>query len=143
VEATSGASRAAQESTGTLAAHGAGEERRSKRRHPNRGRSGLRTIRGGGQTAQDVVRVSNMDGERDLSVSGGQQFAHMHPLETAACLATTVKKAVAWPPRVQDSVDAKGIKRMSGRLLTRSPPPSTSRTLSSRHGVERLRETGS
>jgi hypothetical protein len=27
---------------------------------------------------------------------------------------------VAWPPRVPDSVTAKGIKRMSGRLLTPS-----------------------
>jgi hypothetical protein len=40
VEATSGgASRPARGSTGTLAAHGAGEERRGKRRHPSRGRS--------------------------------------------------------------------------------------------------------
>jgi hypothetical protein len=36
VEATSGASRTARESTGTLAAHGAGEERRGRRRHPGR-----------------------------------------------------------------------------------------------------------
>jgi hypothetical protein len=31
-----------------------------------------------------------------------------------------MKKAVAWPPRVPSSVTAKGIKRMSGRLLTPS-----------------------
>jgi hypothetical protein len=67
VEATSGASRAARGSTGTLAAHGAGKERRGKRRHPSRGRSGPRAVRSGVQTTQDVVRVSNMDGERDLS----------------------------------------------------------------------------
>jgi hypothetical protein len=38
VEAISGASRAARECTGTFAAHGAGEERRGRRRHPGRGR---------------------------------------------------------------------------------------------------------
>jgi hypothetical protein len=32
-------------------------------------------------------------------------------------LASSVKKAVAWPPRVPNSVIAKGLKRMSGRLL--------------------------
>jgi hypothetical protein len=37
------------------------------RRHPSRGRSGLHAVYGGEQTAQNVVRVSNMDGERDLS----------------------------------------------------------------------------
>jgi hypothetical protein len=59
VEATSGsASRPARGSTGTLAAHGAGEERRGKRRHHIRGRSGLNTVRGGGQPGEDVVRVS-------------------------------------------------------------------------------------
>jgi hypothetical protein len=52
VEATSGsASRPARGSTGTLAAHGSGEERRGMRRHPNRGRSGLHTVSGGGQLA--------------------------------------------------------------------------------------------
>jgi hypothetical protein len=85
VEATSGASRAARGVTGTLAAHGAGEERRGRRRHPNRGRSGLHAVRGGGQTAQDIVRVSNTDGERDLSTPRGQQLAHMHPLR-GGCL---------------------------------------------------------
>jgi hypothetical protein len=36
-------------------------------------------------------------------------------------LVGSVKKAVAWPPRVQNSVTAKGMKRMSaGRLLTPS-----------------------
>jgi hypothetical protein len=39
----------------------------------------LRTVCGG-QPAQDVARVSNMDGERVLSALGGQQLAHMHPL---------------------------------------------------------------
>jgi hypothetical protein len=63
VEATSGASRAARGSTGTLAAHSAGEERRGMSRHLSQGRGGLHTIRGGGQTAQDVVRVSKVDGE--------------------------------------------------------------------------------
>jgi hypothetical protein len=67
VGATSGPSHDARGRTGTLAAHGAYEERRGMRRHPSRGRSGLHTARYGGQTAQDVVRVSNMDGERDLS----------------------------------------------------------------------------
>jgi hypothetical protein len=94
VEATSGASRAARGSTGTLAAYGAGEERRGKRRHPSRGRSGLHAVCGCGQTAQDVVRVSNMDGERGLSTRAlsatfrrgrGQQLAHMHPFR-GGCL---------------------------------------------------------
>jgi hypothetical protein len=67
VEATSGVSRAARDSTWTLAAHGAGEERRGKRRHPSRGISGLLTVSGGGQAAEDVVRVSNMDCESNLS----------------------------------------------------------------------------
>jgi hypothetical protein len=71
--------RAARGSTGTLAAHRAGEERRGRRRHPSRGRSGLHFVCGGGQTPQDGVHVSNMDGEGDLSTSGGQQLAHMHP----------------------------------------------------------------
>jgi hypothetical protein len=47
VEATSGASPATRGSTATLAAHGVGEERSGKRRHPNRGRSTLHTVRGG------------------------------------------------------------------------------------------------
>jgi hypothetical protein len=99
VEATSGASRAAPRSTGTLAAHGACEERRGKRRHPSRGRSGLHTVYGGGQTAQDIVRVSNMDGERDLSAPRGQQLAHMHSFRGGCLLGQLrqVKKAVAWP----------------------------------------------
>jgi hypothetical protein len=79
VEATSGTSRAARGSTGTLAAHVPGEERRDMTRHPNRGRNGLHTVCGGGQTAQDVVYVGDMDNERDLSAAGGQQVAHMHP----------------------------------------------------------------
>jgi hypothetical protein len=66
VGAKSGASRAARGSTGTLAAHGAGEECRGWRRHPSRGRIGLHTVCGGAQTAQDVVRVSDMYGVRDL-----------------------------------------------------------------------------
>jgi hypothetical protein len=118
VEAISGASHAAGGSTGRLAALSAGEERRSRRRHPDRGRSGLHTVCGGGQTVQDVVRVSNMDGERGLSAPRGQQLAHMHPLKVVACLASSVTKAAAWPPRVPNCVIAKGMKRMSGRLLT-------------------------
>jgi hypothetical protein len=49
------------------AAHGAGEERRGMRRYPNRGRSGINTVRGGRQPAQGIVRVSDMDGDRNLS----------------------------------------------------------------------------
>jgi hypothetical protein len=55
------------------------------RRHPNRGSSGTHAVYGGGQTAEDVVRVSNMDGERDLSTARGQQLAHMHPFR-GGCL---------------------------------------------------------
>jgi hypothetical protein len=85
VEATSGASHAARGSTGTRAAHGGGEGRRGMRRHPNRGRSGLHTVRNGGQPAQDVVHVSDMNGQRDLSAPRGQQLAHMHPFR-GGCL---------------------------------------------------------
>jgi hypothetical protein len=85
VEATRGASRAGRGSTGTLVAHGAGKECRSMRRYPNRGRSGFRTICGGGQTAQGIFRASNMDGERYLSAPRGQQLAHMHPFR-GGCL---------------------------------------------------------
>jgi hypothetical protein len=46
------------------------------------------------------------------------------PLEAAASLATSVKKAVAWPPTVPNYVTAKGMKRMSGRLLTSRTWPS-------------------
>jgi hypothetical protein len=60
VEATSGASRAAQGYTWTLAA--------------------------GRQTAHDVVRESNMDGERDLSEPRGQQLIHLHRLIRSGCL---------------------------------------------------------
>ena len=119
VEATSGASRAARGSTGTLAAHGAGEERRGRRRHPSRGRSGLHAVCAGGQTAQDVVRVSNVDGET-FRRQAANNLPTCIPLEAAACLASSVRKAVAWPPRVPNSVTAKGMKRMSGRLLTPS-----------------------
>ena len=86
VEATSGASHAAGGSTGTLAALGAGEERRGKRRHSSRGRSGLHTVRGGGQPAQDVVRVRDMDGERNLLTPTCQQHAHMHPFRGGSLL---------------------------------------------------------
>jgi hypothetical protein len=85
VEATSRASRDPRGSTETLAAHGAGEERRGMSGHPNRGRSGLPTVCGSGQTAQDVVRVSNMDGERDHSTPRGQPLAHMPPFK-GSCL---------------------------------------------------------
>jgi hypothetical protein len=86
VEAPSGVSRAARGSSGTLAAHGAGEERRGKRRHPNGGRGGLHTVCGGRQTAQAVVRVSNVDNERDLSAPVGQEANNLPtciPLEAA------------------------------------------------------------
>jgi hypothetical protein len=85
-EATSGASSAARGRTGTLAAIGAGEESRGTRRHPIRGRSDLHTVCGGGKSAQDVVRVSDMDGERYLSAPRGQQLAHMHPFSRGGCL---------------------------------------------------------
>jgi hypothetical protein len=77
---TENASRAARESTGTLAAYyGAREERRGRRRHPSQGKSGLHTICGGGQPVQDVIRVSDMDSEINLSAPRGQQLARMHP----------------------------------------------------------------
>jgi hypothetical protein len=63
----------------TLAARGAFEEHRCWRRHPNIGRSGLHNVRGGGQPAQDVVRLSDMDNERNFLAPIGQQFSHVHP----------------------------------------------------------------
>jgi hypothetical protein len=65
--------------------HGAGEERRGKRRYPIRGRSGLHTVPGNGQPAQDFVRVSDMDGKRNLSALGDQQLAYMNPFR-GGCL---------------------------------------------------------
>jgi hypothetical protein len=71
METTSGALRAARGSMGAVAAHGAREKRRGKRRHPSRGRSGIHTVSGGGQPTHDVVRVSDMDGdEKNLSALG-------------------------------------------------------------------------
>jgi hypothetical protein len=66
-----------------LAAHGTGEERNGMRRDPSRGRIGLLTVRGGEQPVQDVVRVSDMDGERNPKAPRGQQLAHMHPFRGA------------------------------------------------------------
>jgi hypothetical protein len=54
-------------------------KRRGKTRHPNRAKSTFHTVCGGGKPAQDVVDMSDMDGERNLSAQGGQQLAHMHP----------------------------------------------------------------
>jgi hypothetical protein len=62
-----GASRAARGSTGTLAAPGAGKKRRGMRRHPVQERSGLHTVYGSRQPAQDIVDESDMDGKRILS----------------------------------------------------------------------------
>jgi hypothetical protein len=67
VEATSGASRAAPGNAETLALNGAGEERRGKIRHSSRGRSGQHTIPGGMYYAQEVVDVSDVDRERNIS----------------------------------------------------------------------------
>jgi hypothetical protein len=125
VEATSGASRAARGSTGTLAAHGRGEERRGMRRHPSRGQSGLHIVCGGVS-----ARESNMD--MTLSAlatwTARETFRRQEandlptciPLEAAACLVSSVKKAVAWPPIVLNSMTENGMKRMSERLLTPS-----------------------
>jgi hypothetical protein len=63
------------------------------KRHPNRGKSGLRTICGGGQTAQDAVRVSNMDSERDLWAPRSQQLAHMHPFKGGCLLGQLRQKS--------------------------------------------------
>jgi hypothetical protein len=69
LEATSGASRTARGSTGTLA--GLQPMARVKnavaREGISRGRSGIPTVCCGGQQAQSVVRVSDMDGKRNLS----------------------------------------------------------------------------
>jgi hypothetical protein len=128
VEGTSGASHAARGSTGTPAAHGAGEERRGKRMHPSPGRRGLHTVCGGGQTAQYVVRVSDMDGGRDLSAPRDQQLAHMHPFR-GGCLLGQLRQE-------SRGVVAESTKfRQCGCKGDSSPPPSTCRTWSSQHGV--------
>jgi hypothetical protein len=114
-------------------------KRRGRRRNLSRGRSGLHTVRSGGQPAQDVVRVSDMYGKRNISTIGGQQLAHMHPLRGGCMPCQFCQKAVAWPPRAPNSVTTEGMKRMSGQLLT---PPISFQTWSSQHGLERLRETG-
>jgi hypothetical protein len=45
----------------------------------------MHTVSGGGRPAQDVVCVSNMDGEGSLSAPRGQELAHMHPFR-GGCL---------------------------------------------------------
>jgi hypothetical protein len=42
------------------------EERRNNPMHPSRGKSGAHVVRGGGQPVQGDVRVSGMDGKRNL-----------------------------------------------------------------------------
>jgi hypothetical protein len=64
--------------------------------------------------------MSDMDGERNLFAPRGQQLHTCILVHVAAYLATSFKKAVAWPPRALRSVTAKGMKRMSGRLFTPS-----------------------
>jgi hypothetical protein len=83
-----------------------GEKGRGRRRYPNRGRSGLHIVRGGGQPAQDVVRVSDMDGERNLSAPRGQKLPHVHPLRGGCLRGQLCQKAGAWPPRAPNSVTA-------------------------------------
>jgi hypothetical protein len=98
VDAASGASSAARGTAEMLAAHGAGEARRDMRRHPIRERSGLHAVRGGGDSTQGVVRVSDMDGERELLALGGQQLAHIYAsihVEATECMDNYVRKAVA------------------------------------------------
>jgi hypothetical protein len=102
VEATNGASRAARGSAERLAAHGktgnavAREERRGRGRHPSRGKSGPHVVRGGGQPVQDDVRVSGMDGLRNLSARHeANNFTTCIPLKAAACVANYVYKTVA------------------------------------------------
>jgi hypothetical protein len=78
--------------------HGAGKEHRGKRRHPNRGRSGLHTVCGGGQTAQDVVRMTNMDGERDRGVAAESVDVWLfidlcnHEIELLECLRILIEQ---------------------------------------------------
>jgi hypothetical protein len=58
--------------------------------HPSRGRSDLHTVCSGGQTAQDVVRVSNMDGERDtFRRPEANNLPTCIPLEAAAYCASS------------------------------------------------------
>jgi hypothetical protein len=117
MEATSGTSRTTRGSTGTLVIHGVGDECRGKRCHPIRGRSGLHTFGGGGY----VVRLSDMDGERNILGLGGQQLANIHPFRGCRMPGRfSQKRGVAWPPRALNSVTAKGMTRMSGQVLTPS-----------------------
>jgi hypothetical protein len=84
--------------------------------------------------------VSDMDGERGLSALGANNLPTCIPLEAVACLASSIKQAVACPP----STRFRGYKRNEVDVgATPQPPPrSTCRTWSSQHGVERLGEKG-
>jgi hypothetical protein len=108
LEATSSAPRAARGSTGTLAAHGTGEEYRGRAWHTNRGRSGIPTVRCGGQPAQNVVRVSDMNGERNVSAPRGQQPAHMHPFRGGCLLDQLVQKSRGGAAESTNFRDRKG-----------------------------------
>jgi hypothetical protein len=90
------------------------------RRHPNRRISGIHIVRDGGQPGHDVVHVSNMDGDRNLSGPRGQLLAHLNPLGASACPTISIKKAVVWPPKAPNSVTAKKMRRMSGQSLSPS-----------------------
>jgi hypothetical protein len=90
-------------------------------RHFNIERNGLPSVRCIGQPAEDIVRLSDMDGEREtFRRQEANNLPTYIPLEAAACLANSFKKGVAWPPRESKSVTAKGMKRMPRRLLTPS-----------------------
>jgi hypothetical protein len=70
---------------------------------------------------QNVVRVINMDGERDLSTPRGQQLAHMYPFRGGCmlCYLREESRGVAAESiKFRDSKGIKGMKRMSRRLLT-------------------------
>jgi hypothetical protein len=87
---------------------------------PDRGKSGLNIVRWSGQSAQYVVRVSDMDSKRHLSRrQEANNLLTCIPLEAAAYMTNSViKKSMAWPPRAPTSATAKDMERMLGRLLT-------------------------
>jgi hypothetical protein len=78
------------------------------RRHPNGGRGCLRTVCGGGETTHDVVRVSNMDGERYLSAPRGQQLAYMHPFRGDCLLGKLRRESRGVAAESTKSRDCKG-----------------------------------
>jgi hypothetical protein len=103
VEATSDSSLAARGCTGTLA-------RLMARVKSHVTREGIQPEEEAATTpsAADVVRVSNMDGERDLSAPRGQQLAHAHPFRGGCLLGVLFLESRGVAPESTKFRDCKG-----------------------------------